>query len=49
MKSAITLFIILLVLPQNTPMAANERYEFVVSPSIDKQENPDIHGDIVVW
>ena len=49
MKSAITLSIILLVLLQSSLIAANERYEFVVWPSIDNQENPDIYGDIVVW
>ncbi|MBN2591520.1 MAG: hypothetical protein JXA96_16765 [Sedimentisphaerales bacterium] len=49
MKYVITLFLFSLVLPQGSLIAENEIYEFVVSPSTDNQENPDIHGDIVVW
>jgi TolB protein len=49
MKSAISMFAIMIFLSQGFLIADEGRNEFVISPSIEKQENPDIYGDIVVW
>jgi beta propeller repeat protein len=49
MKSAVTIFTIMIFLSQDFLMADDGRNEFAISPSIEKQENPDIYGDIVVW
>lgn len=49
MKYAFSLFIVLFVLSPCILLADDGRIEFVVCPSSNDQEYPDIYGDIVVW
>ena len=49
MKSITALFLFFIVLSQSLAFAENERIEFVIWPTTENQENPDIYGDIVVW